>query len=238
MMRTFAVQVITCLGCFAAGNVFVASVNASEDCSRVKERITLELSPCTIRARVGRVAELEMTFTNTSPAPVDVFDPKLDELLWTKRAISLTICDENGAYLGDLLHKREGSSSSPSAEDWTTLKPGAKVKTVFRFKAGLLRSSETAVPVELGPGTYYIRAEAYNHLVSGRPDLTELELAQKKAISQLSGTPVGDVKLPSDLGAKERQPRIPYGDWEQTFPGDKIGYSNKVKLVVLPRTGD
>jgi hypothetical protein len=177
--------------------------------SQPKSEFSVELRPEHIRGARGEQREIEVRLSNRSKTDIEVYNPFLHPLLWTKRAIRLNVMDNNRRIIGDVLYRWQGSSIAPSELDWVHLPPGAFATRTVPFNISQLPG---ASPVDLAPGRYFIEAEGLASLVVGRPSLA----------GQRASRGGGDAG------------RMSFAEWTEFFPGPVVFKSNQVQLDILP----
>ncbi len=202
-------------------------------------RLSLELSPTPVRARLGQWSEVQIGMVNCSDKPIEVYNPTLNRRYFLHRAVVLAVLTTDGEYLGDLFFRDSGSSVMLQKSVWVTLPPGGIISNKFAFRAGFVPRVETGTPEEMPPGRYVLELRAHDHLVTGRPDLSGIEVALRAAIARALEVDPSTVGAPlSDESEDDAKDRISYRDWERTFPGPELVRSARVPLEVMPRTGD
>lgn len=164
---------------------------------------------------VGHKVEVEIRVTNPSKETVLAYNPLLNRLLWGQQ-VTLAILAPDGTKIGDLLHRDGGSMKFATRSDWITIPPGGFVKSTFTFRGGTVRGTEFIGQNPLPPGKYFLQAWLHESALTPPPIGTQ---------------GVGDDEL-DILGS------MTYRDWMFSFPGEIIAKSEKVELLLLPRTGD
>jgi hypothetical protein len=218
--------------------VTVESTHLPVKSIRGDNALQVELRPAPIRAIYGRKVEIEVRMSNQSDKSIEVYDARLNGFLWAKRAVALAVLDTDGNFLGDLLLRNHGSSKSPSKADWLTMPPGATVSTTVRFTAGKVPSQELGVPNDLPPGNYWIELRVHDHVTSGRPDVSTVDAALRKAAARAAANNQLPLTPIEPHPENDRTIRRSYDEWERTRPGPEICASKRIAFEILPRSGD
>jgi hypothetical protein len=201
--------------------------------------LDIQLFPSIIRAKFYHLTETRIGMANRSDKTIEVYNPTLNGFFWPHRALSLAILRGDGTYVGDLLMRSEGSSEWLSRDVWVRIPPGGIVSTRFSFRASQVPRPTAGASDEIPPGRYLLELRAYGNLVSGRPDMSEIESGMRARLSRGLGGDPSKVKLLFDDGDEgDSLDRPSFRDWELNFPGPEICRSNRVELEILPRTGD
>jgi len=187
----------------------VVADGPSEQPRASSDPISIELEPSPLRAQFGKKTALRISMINHTSKPVEVYDPFLNGLLWSRRAVQLAVASKDGTYQGNLLSRDSGSAIEPTKTDWVTLPPGGLVSTTLQFKAGILLAGRK----ELDLGKYQLQLKARGHLVAGRPDLL------------IPG------EAPDDT-------RMSLREWLRTFPGPELCASKPIEFEIVPGGGE
>jgi hypothetical protein len=194
--------------------------------------VRLEIRPASVHAKIERETDINIRMVNQSDKIIDVYNPQLSRRLWPQQAVAVAVLDGEGTYLGDLLHQTSGSSVLPWRTHWLKLPPGGMVSSRFAFRAGKFSDATD----DLMPGTYFLELRAFGHLISGHPDFAGQESRLRELVASAWNSQPAQKGTADEVEASDA--RVSYSQWEQTFPGTPLCKSNRVKLVILPRTGD
>jgi hypothetical protein len=173
----------------------------------------LELRPASMSLKQGRQTDVEIRMVNRSDRTIEVYNPLLISLI-DPRAVVLAQLTADGAYLGDLLMRIDGSWSGPGRSTWVKMPPGGIVSSKATFSAGARAPQFEPV---LPPGKYLIELRARAPLLSGPP----VAVAASK-----SKNGAADLNHPS------------WSEWLRSFSGPEICHSKRIEFELLPRTGD
>jgi len=156
-------------------------------------------------------AEVNVTMTNISNAPIVMYNPTLNPfLLARQRAVEIILKRADGSQVADLLSGRGGSSlAGPRKDDWVNVGPNRSVSTLVTLglKGGNVISRNGNE--QLAPGKYTLQAIAHAPLLSGPP-----------AAFRETSDPEKAMQHPS------------YKDWCESFPGPVICQSNIVEISI------
>ena len=197
--------------------------------------VEIQMAPTAVRCQTGKRFEIELQMVNRAERMLEVFAPAGWFCAGRQRTAQAVIA-RGDVIVGDLLIRPESPSTRTlRRDDWMRIPPGGSFWKKREFVAGRVLALGHGT-LELRPGPYTIELRLSGHSFGGRPDLSPVDDAVRKAFAKVLGVDPASVKI--EGATDEAFGRMPFEEWQRTFPGPELLRSNRIALEVLPLSGN